>query len=405
MSCAVSALEPPPFAGAWRATLSGLCASLVGHGLARFAYTPLLPAIVTAQWFGASQAAYLGAANLAGYLAGALLAGRLSARLGVRTVLRGMMVATTLSLLACAWPVDFAWFFVWRLVSGIGGGALMVLTAAAVLPQVPPAHRGAASGVIFTGIGLGIAASGTLVPLLLRRGLTPTWLALGALALALTLVAWHGWPDTSLTPPPVRHAAVAASTARLRALYAAHSLNAVGLVPHMIFLVDYVARGLGQGLAAGTRYWVVFGLGAMVGPLLGGRVADRTGFGIALRLGYVLQAVAVAIAALGAFGSAGLLFSSAVCGAFTPGIVPLVLGRVREMLPGQPALHHEAWSRATTGFAVMQAVAAYGFSYLLTASAGDYALLFALAAGAMVLALCFELASSVTAPAASAVGR
>lgn len=64
----------------WRATLAGFCASLVGIGLARFAYTPLLPAIVDAHWFTAASAAYLGAANLAGYLAGALMA-RSAARL------------------------------------------------------------------------------------------------------------------------------------------------------------------------------------------------------------------------------------------------------------------------------------------------------------------------------------
>ena len=58
---------------AFHATLAGLCAVLVGIGLARFAYTPLIPALIDAQWFTAAQAAYLGAANLAGYLAGALL--------------------------------------------------------------------------------------------------------------------------------------------------------------------------------------------------------------------------------------------------------------------------------------------------------------------------------------------
>lgn len=51
---------------AWRGTLSGLCASLVGIGLVRFGYTPLLPAIIGAHWFTASAAAYLGAANLVG---------------------------------------------------------------------------------------------------------------------------------------------------------------------------------------------------------------------------------------------------------------------------------------------------------------------------------------------------
>ena len=59
--------------GPWRGAIAALCALLVGIGLARFAYTPLLPALVDGNWFSASQAAYLGAANLAGYLAGAVL--------------------------------------------------------------------------------------------------------------------------------------------------------------------------------------------------------------------------------------------------------------------------------------------------------------------------------------------
>src|SRR5215207_7251621 len=49
----------------WHATASALCAILVGIGLARFAYTPLIPALVEAGWFTPAQAAYLGAANLA----------------------------------------------------------------------------------------------------------------------------------------------------------------------------------------------------------------------------------------------------------------------------------------------------------------------------------------------------
>ena len=182
----------------------------------------------------------------------------------------------------------------------------------------------------------------------------------------------------------------------LRALYAEYGLNAVGLVPHMIFLVDYVARGLGQGLAVGSQYWVVFGLGAVVGPLLNGHLADRIGFGPALRLAYLIQGAAVAIPALGLFGTGGLIVSSTLVGAFTPGIVPLVLGRVQELLAHHPALHRQAWTRATTGFAVLQAVAAYGMSFLLVHSGGDYALLFGIGAGAFLLALAIDLVSSIT---------
>lgn len=232
---------------AWRITLSALCASLVGLGIARFAYSPLLPAIIAAHWFSASSAAYLGAANLAGYLAGALLTTRLSARLSPRAVLRGMMALATVSMFACAWPVDFAWFFAWRFVSGASGGALMVLAAPTVLPLIAPSRRGLAGGVIFMGVGIGIAASGTLVPLLVREGPTEAWLALGFLSAALTLVAWGGWPEVHRGAAAAPGAAPAAlPLGRLRALYAEYALNALGLVPHMIFLVDFVARDWGR---------------------------------------------------------------------------------------------------------------------------------------------------------------
>jgi hypothetical protein len=81
----------------WRGVLSAFCASLIGIGLARFAYSPLLPAIVGAHWFEPATAAYLGAANLAGYLAGALLGRPISARVRVVTVLRASMALATLA--------------------------------------------------------------------------------------------------------------------------------------------------------------------------------------------------------------------------------------------------------------------------------------------------------------------
>ncbi|HMH77171.1 MAG TPA: YbfB/YjiJ family MFS transporter, partial [Candidatus Udaeobacter sp.] len=133
---------PRPHPGAWRVTLAGLCASLVGIGLARFAYTPLLPVLITEGWFPASQAAYLGAANLAGYLGGALCARPLAHRSGAPWALRAMMALVTAAFFACALPLSFAWFFLWRFASGVAGGTLMVLAAPTVLPHVPAARRG-----------------------------------------------------------------------------------------------------------------------------------------------------------------------------------------------------------------------------------------------------------------------
>ena len=374
-----------------RATLSGLCATLVGIGIARFAYTPLLPALIGAGWFAPSAAAYLGAANLAGYLAGALLARSMAARTSPVLVLRAMMAVATAAFFACATPLSFAWYFGWRLAAGVTGGALMVLAAPTVLPHVPAARRGLAGGVIFTGVGLGIAASGTVVPLLLRWGLVQAWCGLGVLALALTLLAWNGWPrgSASVSADTARAAVSAHPGSVVKALYVEYALNAVGLIPHMIFLVDFVARGLGQGLAAGGRHWVVFGVGAMVGPVLTGHLADRIGFRPAVRLAFLIQTGAVGVLALSA-SPAWLVVSSFIVGAFVPGIVPLVLGRANELVAADARARTAAWSRATTAFALGQAGAGYGMSFVY-ARTGDYATLFALGAGAIALALAIDL--------------
>ncbi|MFL5057365.1 MAG: YbfB/YjiJ family MFS transporter [Microvirga sp.] len=372
----------------WHATASALCAILVGIGLARFAYTPLIPALVEAGWFTPAQAAYLGAANLAGYLAGALAGRALAARIPIPILLRGMMLFAAASFFACAAPLPFSWFIVWRFGSGLAGAILMVIAPPAVLPCVPAQRRGLAAGAIFTGVGLGIAASGTLVPLLLRGGLPQTWIGLGTLSLLLTVAAWSGWPRSDGMPAPAPARPAAAPDPKLRALYLEYALDAVGSVPHMVFLVDFIARGLGWGVAVGAWHWVLFGLGALAGPMLAGMLGDRIGFGPALRLAFAIKALCVGWLAVAA-DPVMVGVTSVIVGAFLPGNVALILGRVRELARGEPQAQ-SGWTLATLAYAIGQAAAAYAFSYIF-AHTGGYALLFGIAAAALAAALAIDL--------------
>ncbi|WP_441260205.1 YbfB/YjiJ family MFS transporter [Bradyrhizobium sp. 521_C7_N1_3] len=381
---------------AWRYAVAGLSASLVGLGLARFSYTPLIPALIAAKWFSASDVVYLGAANLAGYLAGALAARTLATRIGAVRALRAMMLLATLSFFASSTPVSFAWFFAWRFLSGFTGGIIMVLAASVILPHVSAARRGIVGGVIFAGVGLGVAASGTLVPLLLQQGLQQSWYGLGVLSAVLTLASWWNWPaEAKSDGAPSHHAKSHQASPTVRALLVQYGLNAVALVPHMVFIVDFVARGLGQGIAAGSRYWVLYGLGAIVGPLVTGHLGDRSGFGPALRAAFLIEAAAVLLPTVST-APVSLIVSSVVVGGFTPGIVPLVLGRIHELVPHSTEQQRATWSHATTSFALFQAAAAYGFSWIYAQTGGDYLVLFGLGGAAVVLALAIDLGLALT---------
>lgn len=378
----------------WRYAVAGLSASLVGLGLARFSYTPLIPALIAAEWFSASDVVYLGAANLAGYLAGALAARALATRIGAVRALRAMMLLATVSFFASSAPLSFSWFFAWRFLAGLTGGIIMVLAASVILPHTSAARRGIVGGVIF--VGLGVAASGTLVPLLLQQGLQQSWYGLGLLSALLTLASWWNWPaETKADAAPSHQAKPHRALPVARALLVQYGLNAVALVPHMVFIVDFVARGLGQGIAAGSRYWVLYGLGAIVGPLVTGHLGDRSGFGPALRAAFLIEATAVLLPTVST-APVSLIVSSVVVGGFTPGIVPLVLGRIHELVPHSSQQQGAIWSHATTSFAMFQAAAAYGFSWIYAQTGGDYLALFGLGGGAVVLALAIDLGFALT---------
>ncbi|MFI8185728.1 YbfB/YjiJ family MFS transporter [Actinacidiphila glaucinigra] len=379
----------PPGPAAWRAIAAGASASFVGIGLARFAYTPLVPELINAHWFSPSAVAYLGAANLAGYLAGALSARRVGRWLGDRRALRWMMVLATLALLACSVPVSVPWFFFWRLASGLAGGVIMVRVAGAVLPYLKGERRGLAGGAIFAGLGVGIAASGTLVPLLLQLGLSRTWTGLAVLCALFTALSWNGWPRPgapAVPSAPREGQGRPVRSARLRLLLVEYALISMGLTPAMAFLADFVSRGLGRGSAAGSTVWILYGLGALVGPTLYGLLGDRLGFARALLLITLVQAGALAALAT-AHSLPEIAVLSVVIGSFPPGVVPVVLGRVHELVARRPEAQSAAWGTATVAGALSLAFSAYLYSYVFARSGQDHRTLFLIGAAALGLAL------------------
>lgn len=359
--------------------LPGFAATFVGIGLGRFSFTPLVPLLVDEGVLSSVTAARVAAVLLLGYTCGALIAAPVGARLGMAATIRAAFVATILALGLEVLALGATGHMVARFVTGLTGGVLMVLGPATVLRAVRDSARPAVAGMVYGGIGLGIAFSGIVVPALAGAGSDKVALLLTVCGLGVAALGWRGWPDA----PP------AAAAPRKRGLplvlvpvAAAYGLDALGYIPHTVYWSDFVASELGRGVAAGGGQWVLFGIGALLGAPLAGITAGRLGFRRAFVVALALKALFVAVPAVTA-APAALVVSSVAVGVLVPGIVALASGCVAEV--SDP--HHLAgrWGLVTAAFAVAQA----GGGILhagLYGMLGSYRPLFAVAATLLAVA-------------------
>jgi predicted MFS family arabinose efflux permease len=131
-------------------------------------------------------------------------------------------------------------------------------------------------------------------------------------------------------------------------------------------------------VGAGGRIWAIFGVGALAGPLGAGWLDDRIGFVATFRGLWVSQLLACAGLVLWPVLPVVAL-ANLLLGAGVPAFVVLVLIRSQSLAGGDAESRRQAWSLATTGYALGQALGAYGFSYAF-ATLGRYDLLFVAAA-------------------------
>jgi predicted MFS family arabinose efflux permease len=240
----------------------------------------------------------------------------------------------------------------------------MSLVGPAVQRAVPPKRRGAASGVVISGVGGGVVLGSLALPPLLQGGPSLGWLGLAALVAGLWAFAHRRFPGDAGTP------ASGAPPPAFRLLLA-YALSGAGMVAPMVYLSDLAARGFGFGLLAGSGVWLLFGLGALAGTLLGGRAADRLGGAAAVRLWLVVQVAALGLALW--HQGAALALSAVLSGFSGVGLSAVTLAWAREEAGAQAGA---LWVRATICYGLAQAVAAFVLAALFAATEESHAAVF-----------------------------
>ena len=340
----------------WQVITGGICGLVLTIGLARFAYTPLLPSLQLQTGLTDAAAGGLAAINYAGYMSGALAATWIDDvrwRHWLYSAGLWMALVTVAAMALTTWMP--AWALI-RYVGGLCGATGMLLGSGLVLGWLIRQGRRPELGLYFIGLGLGIVVSAVGAWALAQWWPTwsDQWLAFAALGLVFFVPAWKWRPPV---PPHVApaHAAASGSLGSRRwtwTMVTSYFAAGWGFVISATFTVAIVERE--PALAGvGPLAWAMVGLAAMPAVFIWDLVARRVGEKRALLLAFGLQTASVILPAIS--GDLWAALAGAVgYGATFIGIVSLTLALAGRRAPSNPG---KAMAKLTLSYGVAQILA------------------------------------------------
>lgn len=332
--------------------LAGICALIATVGMARFAYTPLLPAMRAQAGLSVLDGGLLATWNYGGYLCGTLIASWVHELHVKARLYRGALVLACLTTFGMGLTHDVTVWGVLRFLSGMSSTAGLLLASGLILNWLIETRRPPVLGLHFAGMGIGIVVTGLGVRLTQDwLGWDAQWALFGILSLILIVPAWRWMPEPHRhgrgggTVPPAGR-----TNLWLWLLNGAYCCAGVGYVVLATFIVDIAAQLPVFGGSA-TLVWVAVGLAAIPSAFVWDRIAMLWGSIVALMLAFGVQILAIGLLMTGS-APASLLAALCYGGTFV-GIVNLTLSLAGRLAPGNPA---RAMARMTIGYSLAQIV-------------------------------------------------
>ena len=338
--------------GAWPIALAGLVSLAVAMGIGRFAFTPILPMMLSDGVVDLPGASWLASANYLGYMLGAIFCTlqpwiwarlRWLPALAFSSLMRAGLLATGALTLAMAWHFAAAWP-VLRLAAGVTSAVVFVYTSGWCLSQLSRLGAPSMGGIIYAGPGAGIVVSGLLASgmVALHWKAATGWMILGVLAFVLSAAVWRilrGGDERLMalgTPGPqaaglTRTAAASHGPSEMAVLTLAYGLAGFGYIVTATFL-PVIARAALPGSAWLDLFWPIFGLGVMLGALLATRLPHGGDLRVRLGICYALQALGIG-ASLWSPSLGGFIIGSLLLGIPFTAITFFALQEVRRLRP------------------------------------------------------------------------
>ena len=349
----------------FRATLAAVCAIGIALGMSRYAYTPLIPALIRDGWVSVPQAGFLGGANCMGYLASCLLAIVLPRYLPIRSVIRLSLAIALIGGLMSAFDLGFRWLILARFVAGLSAAPLLVLTPSVLSSQISDRWKKVCSGIAFAGNGLFIVLISLTLPFFLEFDVQLSWLYEAAVTVVACILVWP-LSSRASGKPLVRSEVSDHLNGRQRkvllGLILAYGLGAVAVQPPTLFLTDYLHRDLGLRVSEASQVFSVLGVGTAIGAGVSGLFAGLVGSRLTLFVVYVSGVISMLLVL---FTSKiwALALAAGLAGVFLMGLVAMTSQRTMEAVGH--AQHPKTWGTMTLAFALGLTVGSNGMSALL----------------------------------------
>ncbi len=277
--------------------LAGILALVVGVGVARFAFTSLLPAMLE-NHLSIAFAGMLASVNYVGYLSGSIFSIFIKdIHTKVRFFRFGLALCIITSLLLALTQSQIIWLIA-RLLAGFGAAMALVVGSAIVMSKLQNTNKTKAMGIHFSGLGFSILVSDLIMRAVFNFSdyWQHAWLVL---AIAGTIFASYSAYilsfDKQSADQVVKHKFDKALFSPLVIVLAlAYFTEGVGMVVQATFLPDIV-NSL-PGLAGYGGYaWMAVGLAGIPSCIIWMRLAHRYNSIDMMILAMALQVIGILI--------------------------------------------------------------------------------------------------------------
>lgn len=335
---------------------AGIISLILMLGVARFAYTPLLPLMQQQASLGISAGGWLASINYMGYFTGVIIAASISNMVLKDRLYRLGIIIAVISTAGMAISESFWLWSIMRYFAGLSSAAGILLGSGLILNWLIRHNYRSELGIHFAGAGLGIAFCSYVVSIMTPQfDWREQWVALSLLGILMAIPAWAWLPrpkDSHLMRSGEALVDKPPSKAYLRLFIAAYMCAGVGYVISATFIVAIVDQQ--TPLAdEGTLVFLVLGLAAAPACIIWDLIARKLGDVNALALAFAIHTVGIILPVINTSTHAAYASAILFGGTFI-GIVSLVLTMAGRLYPSAPS---KMMGKMTISYGIAQIVA------------------------------------------------